>query len=224
MKEKIIVFGTDTYAQIVHTFFAEASNFEVVAFTVHRSHRKQDSLFDLPVVEFENVLTMYPPETYKMYVAVAQSRLNKVRARVYKEAKALGYELVSYVYPGVKIWSNVTIGDNCFIFDGCTINPFVSIGNNVIVWQGCVIGHHSNIGNHVFMAGPSVVASGVEVGDYSFLGINSAVRDGVSIGEECMIGAGSLIMRNAKPRQVYAAERARPAKQDTFQFLGLEAE
>ena len=71
------------------------------------------------------------------------------------------------------------------------------------------------------MAGPSVVASSAEVGDYTFIGINATVREGITIGEECMIGAGSLIMRNAKPRQVYAAERTRPAKLDTYQFLGL---
>jgi sugar O-acyltransferase (sialic acid O-acetyltransferase NeuD family) len=221
MGKKIIIFGTDIYAQIVYTFFSEASDYEVIAFTVHRDHRKQDKLFELPVVDFETVAESYPPDTYKMYIAVAQSKLNKVRARIFNHAKDLGYTLVSYVYPGVKIFSNVTIGENCFIFDGCSINPFVEIGDNVIIWQGCVVGHHSKIRDHVFMAGPSAIASNVEVGDYTFIGVNATVREGIQIGEECFIGAGALIMRNTKPRQVFAQERTRPAKQDVYQLFSF---
>ncbi len=221
MSEKLVIFGTDIYSSIVHSFFAEASEYEVVAFTAHKSHRQMDRLFDKPVVDFEIITETYPPDQYKMYIAVAQSKLNKVRARIFYEAKSLGYTLVSYVYPGLKLWSNVKIGENCFIFDGCSISPFVEIGDNVIVWQSCVIGHHAKVGNHVFMAGPSVVASSVEVGDYTFLGINATIREGVKVGSECFIGAGSLIMRNTKPRQVFAPKRTRPEKQDTYQFLSL---
>jgi len=222
MSEKLIIFGIDIYASIVHSFFEEASDYEVIAFTVHKNHRKVDQLFGKPVVEFETITEIYPPDKYKMYIAVAQSKLNKVRARIFKEAKLLGYTLASYAYPGLKIWSNVKIGENCFIFDGCSINPFVEIGDNVIIWQSCVVGHHSKIGNHVFMAGPSTVASNVTVGEYSFIGINATIREGISIGEECLIGAGSLIMRDTKPRQVYPAERTQPAKQDTYQFLSIK--
>jgi len=221
MNEKIIIFGTDIYAQIVYTFFNEASDYDVVAFTVHRDFKKDNSLNGKPVVDFEDVTEIYPPEEYKMYVAIAQSKLNKVRATIFQEAKSLGYSLVSYIYPGVKVWSNISIGENCFVFDACSLNPFVTLGDDVIIWQGCVIGHHSTIGNHVFMAGPSTVASNVEVGEYTFIGINAAIREGIRIGEECLIGAGSLIMRNTKPRQVYPAERTHPAKQDTYQFLSL---
>ena len=220
-KEKIIIFGTDIYAEIVHTFFTEASDYEVVAFTVHNSHKKKESFFEKPVVDFESVIEQYPPEEYKMYIAIAQSQLNKVRARIFYEAKSKGYTLISYVYPTVKIWSNVVIGENCFIFDGCTVNPYVNIGENVIIWQGCVVGHHSKIGDHVFMAGPSAVASNVEVGDYTFIGMNATIRDGIKVGKECLIGANSLIMRNTKQGQVFSEKRTRASKQKTYQFLSL---
>jgi sugar O-acyltransferase (sialic acid O-acetyltransferase NeuD family) len=222
MTEKLIIFGTADYAQIVYTFLNSASDFEIVAFTTHGELRDRDELFGLPVVDLETISESYPADQHKMYVAVAQSKLNKVRAKVYQEVKDLGYELISYVHPGVQIWPNVSIGDNCFIFDGCTINPFSTIGNDVIIWSGTVIGHHTTVGDHGFLAGHAVVSGHVNIGPYTYVGVNATIRDYINVAEDCMIGANSLIMRSTKPRQVFVADRTRASKQDTYQFMGIE--
>ncbi|MBF0135080.1 MAG: acetyltransferase [Magnetococcus sp. DMHC-1] len=221
MKEKIILFGTADFAKIAFTYFNEASSYEVVAFAVHAAHRQEHTLFDRPVVEFESLTTTHPPDQYKMYVAVGQSKLNKTRARVYHEAKAKGYTLVSYVHPSVQIWSNSTIGDNVFIFDHCTVQPFTSIGNDVILWCGCDIGHNAVIEDHCFVAGQAVVSGYSRVGAYTYLGVNATVRDRIVVAPENMVGAGSLIMRNTKPRQLFAPERTKAEKTDTYQLFGL---
>src|SRR2546423_10208 len=73
--------------------------------------------------------------------------------------KQQGYRFISYVSSHSTSFPGTSIGDNCFILEDNTIQPFVTIGNNVVMWSGNHIGHHSTIGDHVFIAS-HVVLSG----------------------------------------------------------------
>jgi UDP-3-O-[3-hydroxymyristoyl] glucosamine N-acyltransferase len=95
------------------------------------------------------------------------------------------------------------IGDNCFIFEDNTIQPFVTIGSNVTLWSGNHIGHHSTIKDHCFIASHVVVSGGVEIGECTFIGVNATLRDHIKIGERCVIGAGALLLADAEPEGVY---------------------
>lgn len=207
---KVVIFGTGSVAQVVHFYLANDSEHEVVAFTANESQLTERELFGLPVVPFEELERSYPPGDFKMFVAVGYKRLNRVRAAIYAEAKSRGYELISYVNSRGTHWPGLDIGDNCFIFEDNTIQPFVKIGNNVILWSGNHIGHHSRIGDHCFITSHVVISGHVEVGPYCFIGVNAAVRDSTTIGESCLIGAGSLIMRPTKDREVYIPKRTYP--------------
>ena len=85
-----------------------------------------------------------------MFVESA-TEVNAVRAAVYDEAKAKGYELVTYLSSKCSHWGDTRIGDNCFILEDNTIQPFVTIGNNVTLWSGNHIGHDSTIADHCFI-------------------------------------------------------------------------
>lgn len=85
-----------------------------------------------------------------MLVAVFASRVNKVRAEKYHQAKAKGYELISYIGSKTTTWPGLVVGDNCIV-SANYIEPFAEIGNNVIIRTGCVIGHHSVIKYHCFL-------------------------------------------------------------------------
>ena len=100
-----------------------------------------------------------------MFVALSYAKLNAVRKEKYLAAKALGYRLASYVSPRATVLNDGRIGDNCFILEDNTIQPFVTIGNNVTLWSGNHIGHHSTIRDHCFIASHVVVSGGVEIGE-----------------------------------------------------------
>ncbi|MBV5337436.1 MAG: transferase, partial [Deltaproteobacteria bacterium] len=85
----------------------------------------------VPVVAFEDVAIEYPPENYDFFVALSYSKLNTVRKEKYLAAKALGYRLASFVSSRATVLNDGHIGENCFIFEDNTIQPFVTIGNNV---------------------------------------------------------------------------------------------
>lgn len=209
MGDKVIVFGTGSFAEIVNFLLTNDSPHEVVGFTVHGAQIAQKELMGLPVLPFESLDHDYPPDKFKMYVAVGYRKVNQVRAQIYAEAKQKGYELISYVSSKCSNWGE-SIGDNCFIFEDNTIQPFVKIGNDVVMWSGNHIGHHSTIGDHCFISSHVVISGHVNVGPYCFMGVNATTRDSISIGKSCVIGAGALIMKSTKDKEVYITKRTYP--------------
>jgi len=214
----VVVFGTGSFAQVAHYLLTHDSDHEVVAFTVNESHLTEQELMGVPVVAFEDVEQHFPPNEFKMLVAVGYRNVNRLRAEVYSVAKSKGYQLISYISSKCTFWGEA-IGDNCFIFEDNTIQPFVRIGNNVVIWSGNHIGHHSTIGDHCFISSHVVVAGHVDVGSYSFLGVNATIRDSISIGEACVIGAGAVILSSTEDKAVYVAERTRPARRTSDEIF-----
>jgi len=209
MRKKVVLFGTGAIAQVVHYYLINDSDYEVAALTVDKDYLKEQRLFGLPVVPFEDVERYYPPEKFAMFIAISYRQVNKLRAQRYYDAKKKGYSLISYVSPKSVVWPNVKIGDNCFIFENQTIQPFVKIGNNVIIWSGNHIGHHTVIKDHCFISSHVVISGNVIIEPYCFLGVNSTIRDGITIARECVIGAGAIILEATKEKGVYVTSAAK---------------
>jgi len=212
LKQKLVVFGSGDIAELADFYFRHDSDWEVVAFTVDAAYARADSAFGRPLVPFEQVQDAFAPDTHALFVAVSYAQLNGVRRRKVEEARAKGYRLASYVSSRATVFPGLLHGDNCFILEDNTIQPFVRIGDNVTLWSGNHIGHHSVIGDHSFIASHVVVSGGVRVGQQCFIGVNATLRDHVTIGDRCVIGAGALIAGSAEAEGVYAAagtERSR---------------
>ena len=163
MSKKLVIFGEGDIAQIGHHYFSTDSDYEVVGFTVDASHFSEPIYCGLPVVTFEDLRKHYPPEEAGLFVALSYSKLNLVRKEKYLAAREMGYRLASYISSSATVLNDGRIGENCFIFEDNTIQPFVTIGNNVTLWSGNHIGHHSVIEDHCFVASHVVVSGGVEI-------------------------------------------------------------
>jgi sugar O-acyltransferase (sialic acid O-acetyltransferase NeuD family) len=200
---KVVIFGTGDIGELAHFYLMHDSEHEVVAFCSDAEFVKEPSYRGLPLVAFEEVVDRYPPSDFAMFVALSYSKLNEVRAKKYHEAKAKGYTLISYVCSRSVMWGDTEIGDNCFIFENQTIQPFVKIGNNVTMWSGNHIGHGSTIGDHAFLTSHVVVSGHVDIGAYSFLGVNATLRDGITLAERTVVGAGATIVKNTVEGGVY---------------------
>jgi len=218
---KIIVFGIGDAAELAHYYFTHDSNHTVTAFTVDREYMKGEQFCGLPVIAFEEVQNEYPPQEYSMFIATGYSKVNKIRAQKYFEAKEKEYQLVSYISSKATIFDNVETGDNCFIFEDNTLQPFVKIGNNVTLWSGNHIGHHSHIGDHCFITSHVVVSGGVRVEPYCFLGVNATIRDHIVIGRECVISAGAIILKDTVEKGVYTVVPAELSKVPSDRLRGL---
>jgi len=216
--EKVVIFGTSIMAEVVYYYLTKDSPYEVVAFTADKDFIEQNEFFSLPVIPFEDIENFYPPDRFKMFVAVGYQKINKVRAKKYEEAKEKGYTLISYISPNAMVWDNVSIGDNCFIFENNVIQPCVKIGNDVIIWSGNHIGHHGSIGDHCYIASHVVICGLVKIEPYCFLGVNATIRDDITIARECIIGAGALILESTKEGEIYRATATEPMPIDSSEL------
>lgn len=205
-KQKLVIFGAGEIAELANWYFENDSSYEPVGFVVDSDHLKQDSLFGKPVRPFEEMTEHFPSDSHTAFVAIGYSGLNAVRAGKVAAVKTLGYALASMVSSRATVLTQYPIGENCFIFEDNTIQPFVKIGANVVMWSGNHIGHHSVIHDHTFITSHVVVSGGVEIGEKCFLGVNSTIRDHVKIGEKCLISAGALILTDCDAEGVYSVK------------------
>ena len=221
--EKIVVVGDGETAELAYEYFTHDSPHEVAAFAVESAFRNKESLCGLPVVDFEGVESLYPPAEYRAFVAVSYTKLNRVRARLFAEAKRKGYRCLSYVSSRAFVWHNVEIGENCFIFENNVVQYAVRIGDNVVLWSGNHIGHQTVIKDNVFISSHVVVSGYCEVGENCFLGVNSSVANNVKVARDCLVGMGAVVHKDTEPRKVYVGHPAKPVK-DSFAAQGVEEE
>ncbi|MCW6038512.1 acetyltransferase [Spirulina subsalsa FACHB-351] len=220
-KQSLIIFGTGNIAQVAHFYLTHDSNYEVVAFTVDEAYLSFKEFCNLPVIPFEKVEELYPPKDIQMLVALSYTQGNKIRTEKCKASKEKGYHLISYVSSKATTWSDLSIGENCFILEDNTIQPFVEIGNNVTLWSGNHIGHHSKIGDNCFISSHVVISGGVEVGNNCFIGVNATLRDHIKIGKDSVIGAGALILADVEPEGVYMGKATERSKVPSRRLRGI---
>jgi len=210
-KQKIVIFGTGQFAKTTSTYFTRYSNYEVVAYIDSKKEKKYFDGSDILVLSPSEFLKKYPPENYKMFIAVGYTEMNEVRNKLYSEYKGYGYSFVNFIHPNVEWWENTTIGENSFIFENNVVQQNVSIGNNVTLWSGNHIGHDSQILDNVWITSHVVVYSHVTIGKNCFIGSNVNIRDGIGIGEYSFVGAGSNVWKSADNYSVFLVKPTKPS-------------
>ncbi len=206
---RLVIFGAGDIARLAHHYFTKDSPHDVVGFVTDPGHRTADSFLGLPWVDPEQLADRFPASEHEAFVAISYARMNQVRAEKYRRLKEEGYRLATYVSSRCSYLSDAPPGDNCFILEDNTIQPFVTIGSNVTLWSGNHIGHDSRIGDHCFISSHVVISGHVTVGNYSFIGVNATLRNSITIGDASLIGAGSLVMKDTRPKSVYVPDRTK---------------
>lgn len=202
--KKLIIVGAGELAMIADEYFTYDSQYEVCAFSVEREYMEDLLLNDKPIIPFEDLVEKYSPNEHEIFVAIPASQLNRVRTRLYLEAKAKGYRCATYISSHAFVWRNAKIGENCFIFEHNTVQPFVEIGNNVILWSGNHIGHRSVIEDNCFLSSHVVVSGYCRVGNSTFVGVNATINDRLNIARDCVIASGSLVNKHLEePERIY---------------------
>jgi sugar O-acyltransferase (sialic acid O-acetyltransferase NeuD family) len=207
---KVIIFGLKDFASLAHFYLDHDSNHQVVAFSVSAQYLPEKRLFEgLPVIAFDEIEKAFPPSEFRFFAPMSHRKMNRLREDVYNQIKAKGYDLISYVSSRATVFPALRMGDNCFILEDNTIQPFVSIGRNVVMWSGNHIGHHSVINDHVFFTSHVVLSGHCIVGPHSFFGVNSTIRDGLNIAEGSLIGMSATVTKDTEPWGVYTGSPAR---------------
>jgi sugar O-acyltransferase (sialic acid O-acetyltransferase NeuD family) len=217
---KVIIFGVRDYAEQAHYYLTKDSPYEVAGFSVTSEYLQATSFCGLPLVGFEDVEKRFPPEDYSFFVPASGRRMNRQREEYYLAAKAKGYSLISYV-SSKSVVSHESIGENCFILERCSIQPFGSVGNNCVIWCGVHVGHHTHVGDHVSIITGSTISGRCNIGSYSYISANTVIDANVTLGESTLVSIGTVIKRDTEPDSVYAGNPAqkRRMRSDQVRFL-----
>lgn len=205
---KVVIFGNRDLAQLAHYYLQHDSEHEVVAFSVNAKYLDTNTFCDLPLTAFENVENEFPPADYAFFAPMTAGNINHNREKIYNEIKQKGYQLISYVSSRATVFNN-KIGDNCFILEDNTLQPFTDIGNNVVLWSGNHIGHHGKIGDHCFFTSHVVMSGHCNIASHSFFGVNSTLRDGLNIAQGTVISMGANVVSDTEEWGVYVGNPAK---------------
>jgi sugar O-acyltransferase (sialic acid O-acetyltransferase NeuD family) len=222
--KKLLIYGIGETAEIAYEYFTHDSDFDVVAFVVDEKYKIESKIFDLPVILFEEVERIYPPEDYYMFAAATYNKLNRIRTLMYKKAKEKHYQMASYISSKAFIWHNVMIGDNVMILENNVIQTNVKVGNNVILWSGNHIGHRSTIEDHVYLSSHCVISGFCTIKKYSFLGVNCTFNDEITLAEDNIVGSGSLIVKNSQKGNLLIGSPARVAPKTSYDAFNVTSE
>jgi sugar O-acyltransferase (sialic acid O-acetyltransferase NeuD family) len=205
---KVVLFGVRDYAELAHFYLTKDSPHEVVAFSVDRDFTGGGTTFKgLPIAPFEDIQSLYPPSEVSFFAPMSPSKMNRDREARYKRIKEMGYSCISYVSSRATVFSE-SIGENCFILEDNTLQPFTRIGNNVVLWSGNHIGHHSTIRDHVTITSHVVVSGHCDVGDNCFIGVNATLRDGITLAEGTFVAMAAAMVASS---EAWGAYKGNPA-------------
>ncbi len=205
-----VIVGTGSFAELADFYLGVDSDYNVVAFSVTNDRYTPGQVFrGRPIISFDSLADCFDPENTEVFVAVGYVKLNQTRQRLCAEVRKKGFRLLTYVSSRATVWEETTIGENVFVFEDNTVQPFTKIGDGVILWSGNHIGHHSVVEDWSFLSSHVVVSGHVVVGEHTFLGVNSTIVDSVCIGKRNLIGAGVVVQKGTSDDEVWLVDKAK---------------
>ena len=205
---KVIIFGINDFAELAHYYIETDSEHNVACFVIDDEYLPAQMEFKgLPIIPSSTLTDQYPPSEYKMFTPMAPKKMNKLREEIYCRYKEIGYDFISYVSSKATIF-NGEIGENCFILENNTIQPFTKIGDNVVLWSGNHIGHHSIIESHVSITSHVVISGHCNIRKNCFIGVNATIRDGVNLADGTLVGMSASISKDTESWSVYLGNPA----------------
>jgi UDP-N-acetylglucosamine acyltransferase len=127
---------------------------------------------------------------------------------------SIGHRPQDLKYQGEK--STLTIGADCIIREGVTINPGTAgggmettIGDRCAFLANSHVGHDCQVGNNVVFSNNVMLAGHCVVGDYAILGGGAAVIQFARIGAHAFLGGMSGLENDLIPYGMAIGNRAR---------------
>lgn len=122
--------------------------------------------------------------------------------------------------------STLTVGKNCLIREGVTMNPgtegggmITSVGDNCLFLANSHVGHDSRVGNGVIFSNNVMLAGHCVVGDYAILSGGSAVHQFVRVGAHAFVSGLAGAVRDVIP---YGLVIGAPAHLSGLNLVGLK--
>lgn len=157
------------------------------------------------------------------HVAVAGRTTIGARTKIYPFA-SIGHPPQDVKYAGEP--STLTIGADCLIREGVTMNPGTAGGRmKTVVGDRCFflanshVGHDSEIGSNVIFSNNVMCAGHVTVGDFVIVSGGTGLHQFIRVGDHAFIGGGAGVMHDVIP---FGMVRDNPAHLAGLNLVGLK--
>lgn len=157
------------------------------------------------------------------HVAIAGRTTIGARTKIYPFA-SIGHPPQDLKYRGEP--STLTVGADCLIREGVTMNPGTEgggmktvIGDRCLFLANSHVAHDNQIGNNVIFSNNVMSAGHVKVGDYVIVSGGTGLHQYVRIGEHAFIGGGAGVMNDVIP---FGMVRDNPAHLAGLNLVGLK--
>lgn len=135
---------------------------------------------------------------YKLLVVTIGN--NKLRKKIYEEAKRIGYSFPNIICNSVYISPFAKIGNGCVILNNVVIQNGASVGNGVILNVGVAIHQDSVVGNYGLIYTNSVVRTKARVGESVKIGSNVTIGNYGVLPDDTIIEDGEAF-RNSMVKE-----------------------
>ncbi|MCQ6280002.1 acetyltransferase [Bacillus sp. EB600] len=205
--KKLIIFGNSNFSKLIKWYIDHDDDREVVAFCADQEYIIENVFEGLPVIAFEEIEKMYPPEQYEILIGIGYNKMNDLRKKIYYSCKQKGYTIASYIHSSSLIQTE-NIGEGNIILEQTLIEPFVKIGNCNLIWYKVSIAHDDIIGNFNTIAGMASLCGHVIIKNNCFVGNASVIRESVIINDYSLIGASAFVGRDVEPFSVVVPQKS----------------
>ena len=221
---KLVLAGNAITAEILHAYLKNDRRYEVVGATVDDEFLAQGTLTGLESVGLSRLRETFPPDSYRILMAVGYNDLNRVRESLFLRLKNMGYAIETYVHPDARVYSRHPLGEGCVVLPSAVIEPHAQVGSNTMVWCNVTLAHHSQVDDNCWIAAGAVISGQARVSRNTFVGVKATVVNEVTVGDYNVIGAAALISKNTKSHTVHLARSAEPfrySSDDYVKFFGI---
>ena len=144
----------------------------------------------VPVIGKTSELVKWYGEYKGLIVAIGN---NKLRERIYEEARGIGYSFPSIIHPSAYISPHATLDDGTIILNNAVVQNGAKAGIGLIMNPGTELHQDSEVGNCVLMYTNSVVRSLTHVGNRAWIGANATIGTGITVPDDARIEDGEVL-------------------------------
>ena len=204
--KNIVIFGANDLGRMLKYYMEQDDPRKIVGFTMNQAYIEKDVFWGFPVVPFENILDIFPPEDHEILIAIGNRKMNDIRKKIFMECKSLGYQIASYIHSSCLIHSD-DIGEGNILLEKCLVYPYAKIGNGNLMWDHVLISHDCVVGDFNTFSSFADLCGYVTIGNNGYFGKHCIIQEHSKI-DYTLVGAAAYAKKETKPYDVVVPARS----------------
>lgn len=144
----------------------------------------------VPVIGRISDLPQLFGEYKKLIVTIGN---NKLREKIYCEAKAIGYDFPSIICASAYVSAHAELGAGCVLLNNVVVQNGAHVGDGVLLNPGVEIHHDSFVDDYALIYTNSVVRTLAHVGKRVRIGSTVSVSNNINIADDSDIPNGTTL-------------------------------